>query len=301
MSVLGIDPGLKGGLALLSPRGEVERLWDMPSYATGKGLRREYDLRACWDLARALGPELELIAVERLQVTPKITKHTALGLGRAAMLWEMVAVALGVPLERITPKRWQAGVGAEKGEPAALARARELFPHAELPLAKHSGRAAALLIAEYARRLLAGAAALLLLGLALPAAAQQPLPCSDGSPRPITVRWRAGDPGGGVTGWRLFRREGNGAYLAPIELAPVTPPPADVLSAPAALDPTVTWQIALAAYGPGGQGAFSNELTVAASARNCAPPGRPELLEVLRLIQAAGDALREALDGGERR
>lgn len=156
MSILGVDPGLKGGLALLSPRGELERLWDMPSYATGKGARREYDLRACWDLARSIGPGLELIALERLQVTPKITKHVAFSLGRAVMLWEMVAVAIGVPLERIAPKRWQAGVGAEKGEPGALARARELFPRAELPLAKHSGPAAALLIAEFARRQLVG-------------------------------------------------------------------------------------------------------------------------------------------------
>jgi hypothetical protein len=152
--ILGIDPGLKGGLALLSPAGAASGVWDMPAYRTGKGDRREYDLRACWDLVRSLGEGLELIVVERLQVTPKITKHTALGLGRAAMLWEMAAVALGVPLERVPPKYWQAIVGAEKGEPAALARARELFPQAELPLAKHSGRAAALLIAEAARRTL---------------------------------------------------------------------------------------------------------------------------------------------------
>lgn len=156
MIILGIDPGLKGGLAALWTDGKVGGVWDMPSYATGKGSRREYDLRACWDLASSFGATLELIVVERLQVTPKITKHTALGLGRAAMLWEMAAVALGVPLERISPKFWQKVVGAEKGEPAALARARELFPQAQMPLAKHHGRAAALLIAEAARRSLVG-------------------------------------------------------------------------------------------------------------------------------------------------
>lgn len=158
--ILGVDPGLAGGLALLHPSGSA-RLWDMPTFATGKGAQRAYDLRACWELATSFGAELELIAVERLQVTPKITKHTALGLGRAAMLWEVISVALGVPLERIPPKRWQAVVGAEKGEPAALARARELFPQAELEASrakkpKHSGRAAALLIAECARRQLVG-------------------------------------------------------------------------------------------------------------------------------------------------
>lgn len=156
--ILGVDPGLGGGLALLAPDGGIRGLWDMPTFATGKGAQRQYDLRACWGLVASIGGTgaLELIAVERLQVTPKITKHTALGLGRAAMLWEAFAVALEVPLERIAPKRWQAAVGAEKGERAAIARARELFPAAEITLAKHSGRAAALLIAECARRQLVG-------------------------------------------------------------------------------------------------------------------------------------------------
>lgn len=155
--ILGVDPGLGGGIALLCPERIVRGLWDMPTYATGKGAQRAYDLRACWDLAAGVAATgaLELIAVERLQVTPKITKHTALGLGRAAMLWEMLAVALRVPLERIPPKRWQAVIGAEKGERASIARARELFPGAEITLVKHSGRAAALLIAECARRQLA--------------------------------------------------------------------------------------------------------------------------------------------------
>lgn len=154
MKLLGVDPGLGGGLALLSGEGEILGLWDMPAHATGKGAKREYDLATCWAIACTVKPDI--LVVERMQVTPKINKHTALALGRASMLWEIAAVACGARLERIYPKQWQQIVGADAGEKAALARARELFPKAELTLAKHSGRAAALLIAESARRTLGG-------------------------------------------------------------------------------------------------------------------------------------------------
>jgi len=56
---------------------------------------------------------------------------------------------LRLPLELVTPATWKRalGLGAEKR--ASLDKARLLFPSAPLDLAKHDGRAEALLIAYW--------------------------------------------------------------------------------------------------------------------------------------------------------
>lgn len=155
---IGIDPGLGGGLALLDPGGAVEWIHDMPSARTGKGSRRIYDLHECWGLARgahraALAAQAGLVvALERMVPAPRTGRVALLALGRGEMLWEAIAVGLGASLERILPAQWQRIVGAQSGERAALIRARELWPQAELHMTKHSGRAAALCIAEAVRR-----------------------------------------------------------------------------------------------------------------------------------------------------
>jgi hypothetical protein len=54
-----------------------------------------------------------------------------------------------LPLAFVTPAVWKASYGLSKDKHASLHKARLLYPTAELHLAKHDGRAEALLIARY--------------------------------------------------------------------------------------------------------------------------------------------------------
>lgn len=154
---LGVDPGLGGGVALLEPDGTLVSCWDMPAIELERG--RDYDRAACWAMLRAAQGVYPGVWIVLEQLTPFPTQKgssatTNFRLGIGGELWHMAAVGIGAPLELVRPQRWQKGLGVASGEEASLARARELFPRAELHLKKHSGRAAALLIAEWGRRTL---------------------------------------------------------------------------------------------------------------------------------------------------
>lgn len=60
--------------------------------------------------------------------------------------------AMHIPLEFVTPIVWKRSYGLSKDKHATLHKARLMFLAAELHLAKHDGRAEALLLAEYGRR-----------------------------------------------------------------------------------------------------------------------------------------------------
>ena len=58
--------------------------------------------------------------------------------------------AMHLPIEFVTAAVWKKSYGLGKDKHASLHKARLLFPTADLMLAKHDGRAEALLIAHYA-------------------------------------------------------------------------------------------------------------------------------------------------------
>ena len=62
-----------------------------------------------------------------------------------------------IPTELVSPQRWKKEIMADQGKEKSAARfkAMTLFPSLadQLKLVKHDGRAEALLMAEYARRL----------------------------------------------------------------------------------------------------------------------------------------------------
>lgn len=154
MITIGIDPGLDGAIAVLRDT-KLEALYDMPTLKVGK--KRE---PAVSEIAKELGryqgllwPELR-IGIEHVHAMPKqgVTSTFRFGYGYGLLVG--IIAATGFPFERVTPQRWKRDMlhGLPKAKHASLLRARELFPAADLRLAKHHGRADALLIAEWLRR-----------------------------------------------------------------------------------------------------------------------------------------------------
>ncbi len=70
-----------------------------------------------------------------------------------------VIVALEIPYTLVAPQTWKKAMLFDmpaRDKAASLARAKQLFPTMSGEIGKHHGKAEALLIAEYGKRLLLG-------------------------------------------------------------------------------------------------------------------------------------------------
>jgi crossover junction endodeoxyribonuclease RuvC len=149
--VIGIDPGITGAIAVLSADGTVEHLADLP-------VMRDRSL-AWIDGGQLQGLLLDAIrgrtaraVVERVSSMPKqgVASSFAFGVGFGSILSVLQAMHIGIEL--VTPAVWKRSLGLSSDKRASLDKARLLFPATELHLAKHDGRAEALLLAHWALR-----------------------------------------------------------------------------------------------------------------------------------------------------
>ena len=155
MITIGIDPGLKGAIAALDDTGSVLLLEDLPvmrdkslAWIDGSALQSLLMGRAC-----GVGHEAVAL-VERVSSMPGqgVATSFQFGVGFGSILG--VLQAMHIRIEFVTPAVWKRSYGLGSDKRASLHRARLTFPNAELQLFKHDGRAEALLIAEYGRRLI---------------------------------------------------------------------------------------------------------------------------------------------------
>jgi crossover junction endodeoxyribonuclease RuvC len=146
---IGIDPGLRGAIAVLDQAGELVSLDDLPVIR---------DLSLAWIdgnqlqtiILDALQGRQSRAIVERVASMPGqgVASSFCFGVGLGSVL--SVLQALHIPLEFVTASVWKRSYGLGKDKHASLHKARLLHPTAELHLAKHDGRAEALLLARYA-------------------------------------------------------------------------------------------------------------------------------------------------------
>jgi hypothetical protein len=161
--VIGIDPGVSGAVAALAGSGRVVAVDDTPTVwaRPGRSRRRAYDVAAMRALLarHVVDGALVHAVVEHQQAMPRqgVTSMFSTGFGYG--LWVGLLAGLGVPHTVVAPRKWQIAMLAGRGDPKAraLLAASRLFPELAVPRFRH-GRADALLLAEYGRRLLAGAA-----------------------------------------------------------------------------------------------------------------------------------------------
>lgn len=152
--ILGVDPGLKGALALLDiVTGELVDVLDMPLHSIGgKSTLAEYEL------ARALDEHAARIVEAWIEVP---TPRPGQGVGAVATslrnygILRGIIVANFIPIHDAPPSVWKRvmKVSGDKDEARAIATA--MFPReiARFARAKDDGRAEAALIGVYGRRL----------------------------------------------------------------------------------------------------------------------------------------------------
>ena len=154
MIFIGVDPGLDGALAAVTPDGAA--VWDTPTVRLAKG-RRDYLVP---EMAALLLPHAGggVVAIERVGARPGQGVTSMFTFGKGFGIWLGLLAALGVPYDLVTPQKWQKALGVAGDKGSHRLRASQLFPSLahELRLASHDGRADALLLAEFMRRQYAG-------------------------------------------------------------------------------------------------------------------------------------------------
>lgn len=165
--ILGIDPGKTGAVSVY-----VDGAWqifDCPTATvrSGKSLKTQEDAGAMADLlseqarcAKLDGAQVHAW-IESVHSMPGQGVSSCFNFGRNFGTWLGILAALRIPHTTVTPQRWKATImdGMTKDKDAARIRAGQLFPYlrTDLSLKKHHGRADAVLIGEYGRRILQGA------------------------------------------------------------------------------------------------------------------------------------------------
>jgi crossover junction endodeoxyribonuclease RuvC len=154
MIALGIDPGIRGGLAVVDNHDGVGRLLDAIDIPVlGGGARERVDVAAMRDWILRHQPSFALI--ERAQAMPRQGASSGFKYGRATGALEAAVTLCLVPLEIVEPTAWKRFWKLPpKDKEHGRQRALQLFPAAHTLLARKldHGRAEAALIALYGLR-----------------------------------------------------------------------------------------------------------------------------------------------------
>lgn len=149
MTIIGIDPGVTGAIAILSNDGEFLAVHDMPSLPDGAKGRNAVNAPLLSSIISDASPSV--VYCEYVGARPGEGAVGAFAFGRSRGVIEGVCGALGIPVVMITPPVWKrvAGIAAGSDKEASRARAIARWPRRSDLFArkKDAGRAEAALIA----------------------------------------------------------------------------------------------------------------------------------------------------------
>jgi crossover junction endodeoxyribonuclease RuvC len=158
--VVGIDPGITGGIVALSETGEYLGSWRTPAIMDKR--KRHYDVRGMAEIVEEVqsarfGSGVLRVGIEKVGAMPRDGKVGAFSFGKGYGIWLGVFAAAKTPYIEIPPQRWQAKMlaGLPRGpqtKTSAVQRARSLFPLLPIKVKADWGMADAALIAEYTRK-----------------------------------------------------------------------------------------------------------------------------------------------------
>lgn len=150
---IGIDTGFSGAIAVLEDE-NPPKVWDCPTYKVERG--RELDFHAMPGLI----PDKPAFAIIEIATPmPRDGKVSACKFVGTYYAWRMLLAVRGITWEDVRPIQWQnaikVGVKKKSDKEASRRIATQMFPELsnELVRVEDHGRAEALLMAEYGRRL----------------------------------------------------------------------------------------------------------------------------------------------------
>jgi crossover junction endodeoxyribonuclease RuvC len=153
--VVGIDPGLSGAVALVSPERAVE-VMDMPTHeiTVNKKTKRTldlYKLASFFDINRT---RISHATIEEPHAMPEQGVTSMFNFGFVCGVAQMAVAAAGIPMTLVRPAAWKGAMGITGGKDASRRRASQILPEWNhlWARAKDDGRAEAVLLAIYGAR-----------------------------------------------------------------------------------------------------------------------------------------------------
>lgn len=155
---VGIDPGLTGAVAEIDIEDRIVTLFDTPitTIKVGKKIKTDYMPSEMASILERYTGTFCHVFIEKVGAMPGQGVVSMFGFGKGFGLWLGILAALALPYTLVTPQAWKKVIMEGKADKdAARLRAQELFPKVtgDLSRKKDIGRADALLIAEYGRRI----------------------------------------------------------------------------------------------------------------------------------------------------
>lgn len=148
--ILGVDPGLDGGLVALDSHCRFLAAWRMPTTTrrVNRRDRRSLDVPALLELLQDAAMLVEGIMLEDTHGHEGQSAPAAYAFGWQVGALRGLAAALGVPVALVAPNVWKAAAGVTRDKNTSRARALALWPDQGL-LWKRDGIAEAALIARH--------------------------------------------------------------------------------------------------------------------------------------------------------
>lgn len=158
VAFIGIDPGISGAVAVVSPDGFLD--WAQRTPVVKDKGKAHYDVplmrRAITESVRDVSRII--VGIEKVGAMPTDGRVGAFNFGKGYGIWLGILSTLDVPYIEITPQRWQAKMlaGHPRGpqtKTSAVTCAKAMFPTIPISVKADWGIADAALIAEYTRRI----------------------------------------------------------------------------------------------------------------------------------------------------
>ena len=153
MRIIGIDPGLSGGIAVLD-NNKVKELFDMPVMPDGKKNKRQLNSALLAKLIKDHIEDIEdtVTIVEQVNAMPGQGVTSMFNFGQSFGILKGICSAMQLPMYFVRPAKWKKYfnlINSEKD--ASRTKAIEVFPYfsSKLSKKKDSNKADAILIASF--------------------------------------------------------------------------------------------------------------------------------------------------------
>jgi hypothetical protein len=121
-TIMGVDIGVTGAVALLEDTGELVDVFDTPCLNDGPAKRRTVNAPLLAEIV--FKSHVRLAFVEFVGPRPKEGAVGAFAFGRSRGVIEGVLAAAGIPVEFLTPPAWKRVIGIAPGKDGAKDAAR---------------------------------------------------------------------------------------------------------------------------------------------------------------------------------
>ena len=153
MKIIGIDPGLSGGIAILEDN-IIKVLFDMPVMSDGKKNKRQLNSALLVKLIKDNIKDTEdtVMVVEQVNAMPGQGVTSMFNFGQTFGAIKGICAALGLPISFVRPAKWKKHFELiNSSKDASRTKAIEMYPSIAVKLSKKKdvNKSDAVLIARY--------------------------------------------------------------------------------------------------------------------------------------------------------